>query len=56
MDVQHVRTAVGWIGRAHTQAMREEFKSGQAEMKSTVNAFQKKMDACLETQRMPEKR
>jgi hypothetical protein len=28
--------------------MREDIKSAQEEIRSTVNAFQKKMDACVE--------
>jgi hypothetical protein len=40
---------------ANTKSMREDIKTGQAEIRSIVGAFQEKMDACVASRRDDQK-
>jgi hypothetical protein len=40
---------------ANTKSMREDIRTGQAEIRSIVGAFQEKLDACLASRRDDEK-
>jgi uncharacterized protein (DUF885 family) len=40
---------------ANTKSMREDIKSGQAEMRSIVRAFQENMDSCVASKRDDQK-
>jgi hypothetical protein len=48
MDASQTKTGDNQEGKdVNLKQMREEIKSGEAEMKSTVNAFREKMDAAI---------